>query len=247
MRITWLGHAAFRLKFGSSVVLIDPFLTGNPSFHGDPATAAAGATHVIVTHGHADHVGDAVAICQHGAKLVANFELANMLTSLGTGQASSPDAEHDGFDSVGLNTGGAVDCGEFSVRLTPALHSSGMQVGEGPELEMGLPNGVVITPKSDGEPVVYHMGDTDVFSDMALIGELWQPDVVMVPIGDRFTMGAKAAALAMTRFLPKARVVLPCHWGTFPVLDASPDAFIAEMGAQAARVKVPRVGEGFTV
>lgn len=234
MRITWLGHAAFRLEFGSAVVLIDPFLTGNPSFHGDPATAAAGATHVVVTHGHGDHVGDAAAICRRGARLVANFELATALASQG------------GFDSVGLNTGGAADCGEFSARLTPALHSSGMQVGEGPALEMGLPNGVVITPKGAGEPVVYHMGDTDVFSDMALIGELWRPDVVMVPIGDHYTMGAKAAALAMTRFLPEARVVLPCHWGTFPVLDATPDAFIAAMGPQAARVKVPRVGEAFT-
>lgn len=234
MRITWFGHAAFRLEFGKTVVLIDPFLSGNPSFHGDLAAASAGATHVVLTHGHGDHVGDAAAICRDGAKLIANFELANHL------------ARGGGIAFEGMNTGGSVDCGEFRVALTQALHSSGVQEGAGPSLEMGMPNGVVVMPKAGGEPVVYHMGDTDIFSDMALIGELYRPEVVMVPIGDRFTMGARAAALAMTRFLPQARRVLPCHWGTFPILDPSPDAFIAAMGEQAARVTVPRVGVAFT-
>lgn len=233
MRITWFGHAAFRLEFGASVVLIDPFLTGNPSFHGDVFAAGEGATHVVLTHAHGDHVGDAPAICRRGATLVANVELASHLSRGGL------------FPAEGGNTGGAIDCGEFRVVLTPALHSSGLVEGNGPSREMGLPNGVVVVPKAAGEPVVYHMGDTDLFSDMALIGELWHPEVVMVPIGDYYTMGARAAALAMTRFLPGVRKVLPCHWGTFPVLDASPDAFLAAMGDQASRVVVPRIGEAF--
>jgi L-ascorbate metabolism protein UlaG (beta-lactamase superfamily) len=235
MRVTWFGHSAFRLEFGASVVLIDPFLTGNPSFAGDPVAAAAGATHVVLTHAHADHVGDADAICRRGATLVANFEVAHHLS------------HHGLYPAIDGNTGGAIDCGAFRVVLTPALHSSSVSEEGGRTREMGLPNGVVIVPKAAGEPVVYHMGDTDIFPGMTLIEELWHPEIVMVPIGDHYTMGARAAALAVTRFLPGARLVLPCHWGTFPVLDAAPDAFVAAMGDQAGRVRIPEIGAAFEV
>jgi L-ascorbate metabolism protein UlaG (beta-lactamase superfamily) len=112
---------------------------------------------------------------------------------------------------------------------------------------LGLPNGVVITPKAEGEPVVYHMGDTDIFSDMALIAELYRPEVVMVPIGDRFTMGPRSAALAVRRFLPEVKTVLPCHYATFPPLVQSPEPFLREMGDQAGRVRLLTVGEPVTL
>lgn len=228
MRLTWFGHSAYRLEFGSSVVLIDPFLTGNPSFTGDAEEAAAGATHVLLTHGHSDHVGDAVAISRRtGAPVVANFDLCMWLAKQGL-EAMEP-----------MNTGGSIDLGEFSVALTIAFHSSAQIDEAGVSQSLGLPNGVVVTPKAEGEPTVYHMGDTDIFSDMGLIAELYAPDVVIAPIGDRFTMGPRLAALAVTRFLPGARTVIPCHYATFPPLQASPDAFLAAMGEQRGRVLVP--------
>ena len=236
MRITWFGHSAFRLDFGAAAVLIDPFLTGNASFSGDAEQATAGATHILLTHGHADHVGDTVAIAKRtGAKLIATFELCQHLGRQGV-EAADP-----------MNTGGTTDQGEFSVSLTPALHSSSELDANGVLQNLGLPNGVVVTPKASGEPVVYHMGDTDVFSDMALVAEIYEPMVVMVPMGDRFTMGPRTAALAMRRFLPKARTVLPCHYATFPILVQSPDAFLQEMGDQSGRVRVPAVGQPFEV
>ena len=236
MKITWFGHSAYRLEIGASVVMIDPFLTGNGSFKGDIPAAYAGATHVVLTHGHGDHVGDTLAITKAtGAKLVCNFELGQRLTAKGV----------ETYDP--MNTGGTTDQGDFSVSLTIAFHSSTEVDETGTISEMGLPNGVVITPKDTSQPVVYHLGDTEVFSDMALVAEMYAPSVAMVPIGDRFTMGAKGAALAMTRFLPQVKTVLPCHFGTFPIIAPNADAFIAAMGDQASRVRVPVIGEAFEV
>ncbi len=96
--------------------------------------------------------------------------------------------------------------------------------------------------KAVGEPTVYHMGDTDIFSDMALIAELHAPDVVLVPIGDRFTMGADVAALAMRRFFPKAKVAIPCHFGTFPIIAPTADGFVAAMLGAVTQVVVPHKG-----
>jgi L-ascorbate metabolism protein UlaG (beta-lactamase superfamily) len=236
MQLTWFGHSAFRLEFGGAVVLIDPFFTGNPSFTGDAEAAAAGATHVLLTHGHADHVGDAVAISRRtGAPVVANFDLCMWLARQGL--------EH----MEPLNTGGAVDLGAFSAALTIAFHSSGQIDDAGVSHSLGLPNGVVVTPKAAGEPTVYHMGDTDIFSDMALIGEIYTPDVVIAPIGDRFTMGPKLAAMAVTRFLPQARTVIPCHYATFPPLVSSPDSFLEAMGEQRSRVLIPEKNRAITL
>jgi L-ascorbate metabolism protein UlaG (beta-lactamase superfamily) len=230
MRITWFGHSAFRLDFGASHVLLDPFLSGNPSFAGDLATATTGATHVLVTHGHGDHVGDAVAITQAtGAKLVTNYDLGMHL--VGQGVAN--------FDP--MNTGGEIDQGEFSVVMTRADHSAGM--GEaGVEKPLGNANGLIVKPKGGLGPVVWHMGDTDIFSDMALIAELHRVEVCLVPIGDRFTMGARSAALAMTRFV-KPKVAIPCHYATFPIIAPNADAFVAAMAGSGIEVRVPKPGE----
>jgi len=225
MKLTWFGHSAFALEFGETKILIDPFLSGNPSFEGSVDDAAAGCTHLLLTHGHDDHVGDALDILQKtGAQLVANFEICMWLVS----QGASGDKINPG------NHGGTVDCGGFTTSFVNALHSSGT-TKDGASIYLGNPLGLIV--KAEGEPSVYHLGDTDIFGDMALIQELHAPDVGIVPIGDRFTMGAKSAALACRRYFD-FKAILPCHYATFSVLDQTADAFLSEMGPDASKVRV---------
>ncbi len=227
MKITWFGHSAFRLDFADKVVLIDPFLSGNPSFGGDVTTATAGVTHILLTHGHGDHVGDTLAIAKEtGALVVSNYDLLMWLASQGL-QNFSP-----------MNTGGTVDAGGFHVSMVRADHSAGM-VEAGVGFPLGSANGLIV--KAPGEPVVYHMGDTDIFGDMALIAEIHQPRIGLVPIGDRFTMGATTAALACRRFF-RFDTVIPCHYATFGLLDQTPDAFVAAMAGSGTTVLVPQKG-----
>ncbi len=232
MRITWFGHSAFRLDFAGKAVLIDPFLTGNPAFASDRADAVRGVTHILLTHGHADHVGDTIEIAKEtGAKVVANYDLCMWLASKGV----------TAFDP--MNTGGTTDQGGFTVTLVRADHSSG-DVMNGIPIALGNANGVIV--KAAGEPTVYHMGDTDIFSDLALIAELHKPDVAMAPIGDRFTMGADAAALAMTRYL-KPQAVIPCHYGSFPIIAPDASAFQAAMAGASTKVIVPGKGTAVSI
>jgi L-ascorbate metabolism protein UlaG (beta-lactamase superfamily) len=224
MKITWFGHSAFRLDFADKVVLIDPFFTGNPAFEGSAEAAREGVTHVLVTHGHGDHVGDTVAIAKAtGAKVVTNFDLCMYLASQGV-EAFEP-----------MNTGGTVDLGGFSATMVRADHSAGL-VEMGVNFPLGSANGLIV--KAPGEPTVYHMGDTDIFGDMGLIAELHQPDVAMVPIGDRFTMGPAVAALAVERFF-KLKAAIPCHYGSFPIIEPTADKFVAALDGKGTQVVVP--------
>jgi L-ascorbate metabolism protein UlaG (beta-lactamase superfamily) len=226
MKITWFGHSTFRIETGNSVIMIDPFLKGNPSFNEaglDFAEAIKGVTHVGLTHGHDDHFADAAEICKtNGAMLFATYELALHVGS----KKMEP-----------MNTGGTVASDDFSLTLTDALHSSSSG-----GTYLGNPNGIVLTTK-EGK-TVYHMGDTDVFPGMDLVNKLHKPDIGIVPIGDRFTMGAKSAAFACKEFF-NFEVVLPCHYGTFPILDANADKFVEAMSGQ--RVEVPKVGGSLEV
>jgi L-ascorbate metabolism protein UlaG (beta-lactamase superfamily) len=232
MEITWYGHSAFRIAFGDVVALIDPFISGPGLFKGGVSEAQKGVTHVLLTHGHDDHVGDAVAICKAtGAQLVSSFEVCMWLHSQGV-TAINPG-----------NVGGTIDCGGFTTSFTQAIHSSGAVV-DGKSIYLGNPMGLVI--KAKGEPVLYDMGDTEIFGDMALIQELYAPEIGLVPIGDRFTMGAKSAALACRRFF-QFKTIVPIHYATFPMLAQSPDAFLEAMGGDRSKVKVAGIGEPFRV
>ena len=225
MKLTWFGHSAFRLDLDGAGILIDPFLTGNPSFTGDRAAAVAGATHIVLTHGHGDHVGDTLAIAQEtGATVFANYEICVWLA--GQGLASYEP----------MNTGGTVDAGPFSVTLVRADHSSAV-VESGANVPLGSANGVVI--KAPGLPTLYHMGDTDIFGDMDLIAELHQPRIGIVPIGDRFTMGPDVAAMAVKRYFA-FDAVIPCHYATFGLLVPNADRFVAAMAGHPTRVIVPQ-------
>lgn len=229
MNITWFGHSCFRLETANSIILIDPFLKGNPTFEKAGVAweeATKGVTHVALTHGHSDHVGDAAEICKlRSATLFANFELAMYLQGKGAEKLEP------------MNTGGTVAAADFELTLTNALHSSSI------DTYLGNPNGIIVRPK-DGK-TLYHMGDTDMFAGMALIEEFHKPSIGIVPIGDRFTMGARSAAFTCKKFF-KFDVILPSHYGTFPgMLDPTADKFVAEMKDQ--NVVVPKVGQVLTV
>ena len=231
MKLTWLGHSAFRIELGAAHILIDPFLKGNPRFDLDFDALTAGATHIVITHGHDDHIGDAAEIAQKtGAQIVSSFEVCMFLNGQGA-QNINPG-----------NIGGALPCGAFSVALTPALHSS-CTMDEGKPVYLGNPAGVVILPQSG--PRVYHSGDTSAFSDMALIHELYQPEIGLLPVGDRFTMDGKAAALAARRYFDFSDVV-PMHYGTFPIIDQTPEKFVAAMQGAKPRIHMPAIGETLT-
>ena len=233
MKMTYFGHSAFRIDTGESVILIDPFLTGNPHFKGDVAKASEGATHILLSHGHSDHVGDTIEIAKRtGAKVVGTFELVQWLKSKGVGTIEP------------ANTGGTVKFGDFSVTLTQAFHSSASIEEGGRITYLGMPNGLVLH-FVDGQSV-YHMGDTDIFGDMALIEELHHPRIGLVPIGDRLTMGAAVAALACRRYF-NFETIIPLHWGTMPILDENPDAFIEAMEEEGNRVRLPEIGAPFDI
>jgi len=232
MQITWFGHSAFRLDFRGKAVLIDPFFTGNPAFTADKAAAIEGVTHIVLTHGHSDHVGDTLDIAKAtGAPVVTNFEICMWLAGQGLQK----------FDP--MNTGGTTDQGGFTVTMVRADHSSG-DIKDGVPVYLGNPCGAVI--KADGEPTVYHMGDTDVFGDMALINELHQPKVAMVPIGDRFTMNPSTAAFAVNKFF-NLKAAIPCHYGSFPIIEPNADKFVAAMKGSSTKVIVPEKNKAFSV
>ena len=228
MKVIWFGHSCIRIETGTSALLIDPFLKGNPTFEKSGISfndAIKNVTHVALTHGHSDHIGDTAEICRIiGAKLLATFELAMHLKGKGCENLEP------------MNTGGTIYGHDFDLTLVNALHSSSTDV------YLGNPNGIVVKPKSG--PVVYHMGDTDMHAEMGLIAEFHKPEIGIVPIGDRFTMGGRAAAFACKKFF-NFKAVIPVHYGTFAgMLDPDASKFQAEMSGH--RVVVPKVGETVT-
>jgi L-ascorbate metabolism protein UlaG (beta-lactamase superfamily) len=211
--VTWYGHAAFVVKTpGGTVLAIDPWLSNPKAPEKGLADSLPKVDYLLVTHGHFDHVGDAIAIGKRtGAKLISNFDLGQELVAAGFPK------DQAGFDTQG-NIGGAIQAGDATVIMVPAIHSSGFADDKGVH-PGGTAMGFVIKVK--GGPTLYHTGDTDVTTDMRLIPERYGPvDLMMACIGGHFTMDPKGAALAASYVKPK--VIVPMHFGTFPVLDGTP-------------------------
>lgn len=237
MNITWLGHSAFRVETSQATILIDPFISQSPTGSAlDFAEVTKGITHIALTHGHGDHVGDTISIAKEtGATVIANADLCDWLA-------------HRGVEKVDPgNTGGTVFHNGFSVTFVNALHSSATVTEDGVSHSLGNPNGLMFHFDDEDAPTLYHMGDTDIFSDMALINELHQPEVALVPVGDRFTMGGAIAALACQRYFPSLKTAIPCHFGTFGLLDATADDFVHGMEKSGTKVEVLDVGGSLTV
>jgi L-ascorbate metabolism protein UlaG (beta-lactamase superfamily) len=231
MKIVYLGHSALRIETGPAVILVDPFLTGNPAATMDWRQASAGCTHVLLTHGHDDHVGDALAILKAtGATLVANFEICTYLHAKGAANYSPG------------NHGGRIALSGFDVVFTSAWHSSS-SIADGKPIYLGNAAGFVVEPHTESGKTLYIAGDTSLFLDMRLIHELYRPAIGILPIGDRFTMGAEQAAHACRHFFD-FQTVIPCHYGSFKGFVASDArAFLGAMGELAHRVKVMAAGE----
>lgn len=234
MKITWYGHSCFRIEFpadtpsGHVAILIDPFLTGNPAATVTVAEAAVGLDHIIASHGHDDHVADLLDLAKaSGALVTAPWEITHWAAANGVAKVNP------------MNAGGTVDLGAFKVTLTPAVHSSSRGLADGSLAYMGNPCGVVIEAK--GQPTLYYAGDTDMFSDMALIDEFHAPKIGILPIGDRFTMGGRKAAMAAKRFFHFTHVV-PSHYRTFELLDQTPEAFAAGLEGSGITLLAPKPG-----
>ncbi len=203
MKLTWHGHSNFEVE-DSLDTIIDPFFMGNSM--ADVKWDEVSPDVLVITHGHADHLGDAISIAKEtDCEIIGINELAKYVQSRG-------------IDALGSNIGGTIELGAVKYTMVQAVHSNGIdEAGFG--WDAGSPAGVVIEDTS----VVYHAGDTALFSDMALIGELYKPKVALLPIGGRFTMDANAAVKAVK--LLKPELVVPMHYNTFDVIKADPWKF----------------------
>ena len=222
--ITWFGHSAFKISAPEAQVVIDPFFA--PSA-GVTADAAGDVDIVLVTHDHADHVGDAVSLCQRtGAVLGAIVGTAGKLAEGGVPQEQI-------LNGIGFNIGGTVGHKGVNITMTQAYHSS----------DSGSPAGYIVR-MPDGL-TVYHAGDTCIFSGMELWGQLYSIDVALLPVGGVFTMDARQAALACK--LLGCKAVVPMHWGTFPVLAQNTATFKAELELLQVPCRCVEMAPGETV
>lgn len=230
MDIIWLGHGSFRIETGNQVLLIDPWLTGNPVLPEDQHdTAVGGGTHLILTHTHFDHVADILPLAKRlGIPAVGQYDLMGYW------------ADKEGIETIGFNKGGTVSLGDVTLSMVPASHSSTFAVEDGLRTG-GSEVGYII--RAEGK-TIYVSGDTDIMADMDWIGDYHKPDIGILSAGGHFTMDMAATAYAAKRFF-NFDIVIPCHYKTFPILEQSADALID--GLPGVRVIEPEVMKAITL
>jgi L-ascorbate metabolism protein UlaG (beta-lactamase superfamily) len=231
VKVTWLGHAAFLVETpGGKNVLIDPWVLNNPSTP-DRNKTFNKIDVMLCTHGHSDHIGDAVELARkYNPKVVGIYELCIWLQKKGAKQIAP------------MNKGGGQKVEDIKVTMVEAHHSSAIEDGD-QIAYLGEPAGFVI--EFENGLKIYHAGDTNVFGDMEIIRDLYRPDLAMLPIGDLFTMGPKEAAHACRLLEPKA--VIPMHWGTFPMLTGTPEEFGHELKQSGLGVELITMKPGETI
>ena len=208
MKIIWLGHASFRIEIADQVLLIDPWLTGNPMLPTDRhQEATQGATHILLTHGHFDHISDTLPLAKaNDIPVVGQYDLIGYWM------------ETEEIEGIGFNKGGTGLLGAVAVTMVHAVHSSTMGTPDGPKC-IGSECGFMIA--SEGH-TIYVSGDTDVMADMALFNDLHAPDIGILAAGGHFTMDMKRAGYAAAKFFD-FKTIIPCHYRTFPILEQSAD------------------------
>lgn len=211
MKIIWLGHGSFRIETGDKVLLIDPWLTGNPVLPEVAHDAAiTGATHILLTHVHFDHVVDVLPLAKKlGLTVVGQYDLIGYWS------------ETEEIKTIGFNKGGTVDLGGVKVSMVNATHSSTFATEDGPRAG-GSECGYMISAEGH---MIYVSGDTDIMADMDWMGEYYQPDIGILCAGGHFTMDMQGAAFAAKKYF-NFKTVIPCHYKSFPILEQDAQALI---------------------
>ena len=226
MKIIWLGHGSFRIEIEDQVLLVDPWLNGNPMLGEDQqGDAIKGATQILVTHGHFDHTTDIAGVAEStGAPVAGMYELMSWFEVQGV------------KNTTGFNKGGSIQCGKVTVTMVPASHSSSI-AGDGAPIYTGSEIGYMI--KGEGR-TLYFSGDTDIMADMDWMGDYHKPDIGILSAGGFYTMDMAAAAYAAKRYF-NFKTVIPCHYRTFPALEQS--AKVLADGLPGVDVVEPQVME----
>lgn len=229
MKITYHGHSCIQVESADTSLIIDPFLQGNPLAKVGPDEIKV--SYILLTHGHNDHVGDAEQIAKaNGATIIAPFELATYL-------------EWKGCQVHAMGIGGAYQFDFGRVKLTQAFHGSARTDDENKSITcFGMPSGILLTMNGK---TIYHAGDTALFGDMKLIGELNEIDVAFLPIGDNFTMGPDDALLAAEWV--RAKRVVPIHFNTFPAIEQSGEQFVERLKEKGIAGTLMQVGESLAL
>ena len=232
MKIIWLGHGSFRFEAAGVTFLVDPWLSGNPALPEDAHDAAIeGASHILLTHVHFDHVVDVLPLAKKlGATVVGQYDLMGHW------------GETEGVETIGFNKGGTVDLGGVKVSMVRADHSSTFATPDGPKTG-GSEVGYMI--QAEGK-TVYLSGDTDIMANMAWFGEYYQPDVGILSAGGHFTMDMKGAAFAAKKYF-NFKTLIPCHYKTFPILEQSAADLVAGLEGTGTIVVEPEVMQAIEV